>query len=223
MPRRPRVFVEGGLYHVYNRFVSGEGVFSDPEEAKAFVDLFRWVKRRDGWTVLAWCLMSNHYHFAIRSRAVPISHGLHCLQGRFSQRYNRNKGRTGALWQSRYQAKLINEGTYLGRVILYIHLNPVVAGFVSDPADHKWSGHRELAKRSRNPLIDFDDVLTGYHHVIHRHCVQIENSKQHALMASRHHCSMSAASQVALPLSARSASHASISFCRVVIACSSLL
>jgi hypothetical protein len=28
MPRRPRVFVEGGLYHVYNRFVSGEGVFS---------------------------------------------------------------------------------------------------------------------------------------------------------------------------------------------------
>jgi REP element-mobilizing transposase RayT len=87
------VFVEGGLYHVYNRFASGEGVFSDLEEAKAFVDLFRWVKRRDGWTVLAWCLMSNHYHFAIRSRAVPISHGLHCLQGRFSQRYNRSPDR----------------------------------------------------------------------------------------------------------------------------------
>ena len=26
MPRPPRVFVEGGIYHVYNRFASGEPV-----------------------------------------------------------------------------------------------------------------------------------------------------------------------------------------------------
>jgi REP element-mobilizing transposase RayT len=147
---------------VYNRFASGETVFSAPEEAKVFVDLFRWVKKRDGWTVVAWCLMSNHYHLAIRSRAVPISHGLHYLQGRFSQRYNRDRGRTGALWQSRYQAKLIDEGAYLGRVILYIHLNPVVAGVVTDPADYPWSGHRELAKRLRNPLIDPDEALLSF-------------------------------------------------------------
>jgi hypothetical protein len=63
MPRRPRVFVEGGLYHVYNCFASGETVFADPEEAQAFVKLFRWVKKRDGWTVVAWCLMTNHYPF----------------------------------------------------------------------------------------------------------------------------------------------------------------
>ena len=33
MPRRPRVFVEGGIYHVYNRFARGAEVFADPEEA----------------------------------------------------------------------------------------------------------------------------------------------------------------------------------------------
>ena len=33
MPRSLRVFVEGGIYHVYNRFASGEPVFADPEEA----------------------------------------------------------------------------------------------------------------------------------------------------------------------------------------------
>jgi len=31
MPRRPRVFVEGGVYHVYNRVASGDRVFGDPE------------------------------------------------------------------------------------------------------------------------------------------------------------------------------------------------
>jgi hypothetical protein len=39
MPRRPRVFIEGGRYHVYNRFASGEAVFSDPEEARMSVEL----------------------------------------------------------------------------------------------------------------------------------------------------------------------------------------
>jgi len=28
MPRNLRVFVEGGIYHVYNRFASGESVFA---------------------------------------------------------------------------------------------------------------------------------------------------------------------------------------------------
>ena len=43
----------------------------------------------------AWSLKSNHFHLAIRSRAVPISHGMHYLQGRFSQRFNRSRKRTG--------------------------------------------------------------------------------------------------------------------------------
>ncbi len=181
MPRRPRVFVEGGLYHVYNRFASGEGVFADPEEAREFVDFLRFVKKRDGWTVFGWSLMSNHYHLAIRSRAVPISHGLHYLQGRFSQRFNRRRKRTGALWQSRYQAKPINEQSYLDRVILYIHLNPVLAGLVSNPADHVFSGHREIVKRISKPLIDIDETLLCFG--------QTERSARRAYLAAiRHGC-----------------------------------
>jgi hypothetical protein len=38
VPGNLRVFVEGGLYHVYNRFARGESVFSDPEEAIEFVE-----------------------------------------------------------------------------------------------------------------------------------------------------------------------------------------
>jgi REP element-mobilizing transposase RayT len=159
MPRRRRFLVEGGLYHVYNRFASGEDVFSDPEEAVEFVELLRAVKKRDGWSVFAWCLMSNHYHLALRARTIPLSQGMHFLQGRFSQKFNRRRGRTGALWQSRYQARLINEQSYLDRVILYIHLNPVEAGLVTDPVQHAFSGHREIVKRTSNPLTDIDDAL----------------------------------------------------------------
>ncbi len=162
MPRKPRVFVEGGIYHVYNRFGSGEPVFADPEEALEFIELLRHVKQRDGWTIFSWVLMSNHYHLAIRSQSVPISRGFHYLQGRFSQGFNRSRGRTGALWQSRYQAKAINEQRYLDRVILYIHLNPVAGGLVEHPVDHVFGGHREIAKSVSNPLIDVDDCLLSF-------------------------------------------------------------
>ena len=162
MPRTPRVFVEGGIYHVYNRFASGETVFADPEAALEFIELLRFVKQRDGWTVFAWVLMTTHYHLAIRSRAVPISQGFHYLQGTFSRRFNRSRGRTGALWQSRYQAKPVHEQRYLDRVILYIHLNPVTGGLVKNPTDHVFGGHREIVKRINNPLIDADETLLSF-------------------------------------------------------------
>jgi REP element-mobilizing transposase RayT len=156
------MFVEGGIYHVYNRFASGEPVFADPEEAREFIELLRHVKKRDGWTIFAWVLMPNHYHLAIRSRAVPISRGFQYLQGRFSQRFNRGRRRTGALWQSRYHAKPINEQRYLDRVILYIHINPVSGGLVDRPIDHVFGGHREIVKGVSNPIVDVDDCLLSF-------------------------------------------------------------
>ena len=74
MPRSLRVFVEGGLYHVYNRFARGESVSSDPEEAIDFVELLREVKRRYELTVCAWALHSNHDHIALLSSAITLSH-----------------------------------------------------------------------------------------------------------------------------------------------------
>jgi hypothetical protein len=106
--------------------------------------------------------MSNHYHLAIRGKAIPISRGFQYLQGRFSQRFNRGRKRTGALWQSRYHAKPINEQGYLDRVILYIHLNPVAGGLAERPVDHVFGGHREIVKKSANPIIDVDDCLLSF-------------------------------------------------------------
>jgi putative transposase len=67
MTRPDRIVVEGGVYHVYNRLGRGERVFDEEAEAAAFVSLFRDVVERDGLTVIAWTVMSNHYHLAVRT------------------------------------------------------------------------------------------------------------------------------------------------------------
>ena len=105
MARRPRVEVEGGLYHVYNRVSSGENIFANPNETIDFVDRIKEVKKRDGWTVFAWCVLSDHYHLVVRTARVPLWRGMHSIQNGFSRRFNRRFGRTGSLWQSRYKAK----------------------------------------------------------------------------------------------------------------------
>jgi REP element-mobilizing transposase RayT len=56
------------------------------------------------------------------------------LQGTYSRTFNRRWRRSGPLWQSRYQARLVEDQQYLNQVIIYIHLNPVRAGLVDDSA-----------------------------------------------------------------------------------------
>jgi len=159
MVRRPRVVVEGGVYHVYNRVSSGEAIFADANDAIDFVEAIKEVKKRDGWTVFAWCVMPNHFHLVIRTATVPLWRGMHSIQNLFSRRYNRRFGRTGSLWQGRYKAKYVEDQRYLDQLILYVHLNPVKAGLVEDLTEYPFGGHREVRKQLRTPLVDVDEML----------------------------------------------------------------
>ena len=63
MPREPRIFVAGGTYDVYCRVARGERPFVDEAVAGVFVSMLADVKRERGLTILASCLMPNHYRF----------------------------------------------------------------------------------------------------------------------------------------------------------------
>ena len=119
MPRQHRNLLEGGLYHVYNRFSRGEEIFADHEEAARFLQMIRDAKRRDGFLVYAWCLMSNHYHLALRTSAVPLSRTMGILQGGFSRSFNQRHRRSGPVWQSRYQTRLVDDQRYFDQLVIY--------------------------------------------------------------------------------------------------------
>jgi len=175
MPRRPRNFVEGGIYHVYNRFARGADIFGEGDEAGRFLQLLRKVKNRDGLTVFAWCMMTNHYHLAVRLGPVSLSRTMGYVQARFGQSYNRRHGSSGPRWQSRYKARMVEDSRYLSQLIAYIHLNPVAAKIVDDPAEYLYSGHRELIRKTREPLTDVEQTLGIYGdtlRVSRRHYVQ---------------------------------------------------
>jgi len=77
------------------------------------------VRDRDGSTIFAYCLMSNHYHLAVRVGPVPLSRSIGFVQSRFGQGYNRRHCSTGPLWQSRFKAKIVEDEGYLLQLVAY--------------------------------------------------------------------------------------------------------
>jgi REP element-mobilizing transposase RayT len=127
--------------------------------ARRFLELVREVKARDRFAGLAWCLMPTHYHLVVRTAEVPLWRSMRLIQGRFAQAYNRRTRSLGSVWQERYKAKVVADGRYLGQVLAYVHLNPVVAGLARTPGTWRWSGHGSLVGHSGEPLADADEVL----------------------------------------------------------------
>ena len=159
MPRPDRILVEGGLYHVYNRLARGEQYFREEEEARGFVSRLRDVVERDDLTVYAWCLMSNHYHLAVRAGVVPLDRPMKTLQQRVTRGINARHRVYGPMWQGRFRCKVVDDQRYLDQLLIYIHLNPLQAGLVADPAEYRWSGHHELLGAAKKPVVDVDEVL----------------------------------------------------------------
>ena len=163
MGRRPRNLLAGGIYHVYNRVSRGQDVFRDEGEADRFEALLATTKKRDDFQILAWCVMSNHYHLAVRMGEVSLSRSMRFIHHRFSQSYHGRHRAFGPLWQGRYRSKLVGDEEHLRQLIAYIHLNPVTAEVVKEAAKYRWCGHREVVGRAvGRRLVDVDETLLAF-------------------------------------------------------------
>ncbi len=77
-------------------------------------------------------------------RMFSLSNFMKSLKQRFSSFYNRNHQRKGTLWEERFRSVIVEgESTTLMTMALYIDLNPIRAGIVSDPAEYRFCGYGE--------------------------------------------------------------------------------
>ena len=62
MPRRSTLFVPGGFYHIYNRGANRNSLFYDESNYLYVLSLLKKYSQQLQISVIAYCLMPNHYH-----------------------------------------------------------------------------------------------------------------------------------------------------------------
>ena len=159
MPRAPRIHYPGAVYHVMARGVDGREIFQDDYDRERFLRIAELAKRQSGAVLFAYCLMGNHFHFAVKVGQIPLSMFMQKILTSHAMSFNRRHARNGHLFQARYKAVLCLNDSYLASLIRYIHLNPVRASLVPKPDLWKWSSYREYENKGRSGLVNhFSDL-----------------------------------------------------------------
>jgi putative transposase len=137
MPRSPRFDLpDFGAFHVTARGVAGCSIYADDADRLRFVRLLHLARERGGWRLLAYCLMSNHFHLVLLAEREAMSTGMHLLSFRYAQLFNVRHGRRGHLFQDRYHAQVVRDDEHLGSACAYVLANAERVGVPAWP----WRG-----------------------------------------------------------------------------------
>lgn len=144
MPRPPREWVAGGIYHVFSRGSNKQAVFSYDSDRADLLDCAAQVIERHRVACLTFALMPNHHHWLLATPADdnPLSILMKELNGRYSLRFNKRYGRVAHLFQNRFGAVHQETHDQLLGTVRYIVRNPVEAGLCSHPEELPWTSYR---------------------------------------------------------------------------------
>jgi len=162
MPRSLRIERENGVYHVINRGNYRQNLFTNEGAHTSFeICLFEACEKSE-WILEGFCVMTNHFHLVLRTPKGNLISGMKWLQSTFANRYHRFRKVNGKLFQGRYKSLIVEEDSYLGALLHYVHLNPVCASMASVDGlkDYRWSSYWYLHnKRKRPSFLDCTGAL----------------------------------------------------------------
>ncbi len=148
---RKTPLVTGEIYHIYNRGLDKRPTFTDfNEKLRAYqaIKFYRFdsppvrlsyfvrysTKRieklvESSWgnklvSIMAYCLMPNHFHFILRQETDGgISKFISNFENSYTRYYNTKNKRVGNLFMDKFQNKLVDSEEQLLHLSRYVHLN----------------------------------------------------------------------------------------------------
>ncbi len=172
MARPLRIQFENAYYHVTCRGNSGQEIFSNDADRSAFLDLLERSSDIYQTEILAYVLMSNHFHLLIKTPLGNLQEFMRHFNISYTSYYNWKHDRTGHLYQGRYKSFLVDADNYLQEVSRYIHLNPIrvklKAGMTLDGKrkalrDYRWSSYGGyISQGGRRSFLKVKEVLAYF-------------------------------------------------------------
>lgn len=158
MPPRKRNWRPGAYYHVIMRGNNRANVYNDDQDKYHLMRCLADAHERFRFRILAYCVMSNHYHILITSDD-ELSKIMGLINRRYSDYYSKRYRHVGRIYQRRYYAKAVNTPASLLIVSRYIHRNPIETRIpmVKELTDYQHSSFNFYASPDQ-PMPDYLDT-----------------------------------------------------------------
>jgi putative transposase len=157
--------IEGAYFHIYNRGVNGENLFK--EERNYYYFLQQYIQYcSDVFETFSYALLKNHFHLLVYVKEnveIPkhnkqgmmklnASKQLSHFFNSYAQSINKAYHRTGPLFESPFERKLIGNENYLTSMIYYCHYNAQLHDFVKDFKSWEFSSYQSVLKNNNSFL-----------------------------------------------------------------------
>jgi len=130
-----------GYHHVVTRGNNKRVIYEDTRDRKFFCLTVDRIAEKYGWTIIAYCLMRNHYHLIIRVGEKGLSDGMCELNTAYAIHFNVWHGRINHLFGKRFwNRRLRSEGAFFNAV-RYVIRNPVLDGGKRPLESYRWTSY----------------------------------------------------------------------------------
>jgi putative transposase len=130
-----------GYHHVITRGNNKRVIYSSDEDRWFFCQTVDRVAKKHGWTILAYCLMKNHYHLVIRIGERGLAAGMCELNTAYAYAFNARHGRINHLFGRRYWNRRIKTQASLLNTVRYVVQNPKRAGGKRPLEAYVWTSY----------------------------------------------------------------------------------
>lgn len=141
MPRLARIDIGDQIYHVINRANGRLRIFEKDTDYQLFEDLLQKAQEETSMRILAYTIMSNHWHLVLQPQADgDLGTFMHRLTNAHTRHVRVSTGTIGYghLYQGRYKSFLVSDDQYLLTLIKYVERNPVRAQMTKNCEDWRW-------------------------------------------------------------------------------------
>lgn len=165
MTRRIHPIITNQIYHIFNKGIAGQPIFSSIYDYQRFINLIDYyrfsstdlrfsfynrlpIERKQRFLeemkmikttqvlIYAYCLMPNHFHLLVKEiESNGTRKFIANLQNSYAKYFNKKRKRNGSLFQEMFKIVRVENDEQFLHVARYIHLNPLTSYIIKKASD----------------------------------------------------------------------------------------
>lgn len=186
--KRYEILATNEIYHVFNKSVGYENVFTGKKESSRFLNLIDYYRHNPNLSyskyknlpseerkktyktikslpkiveIYSFASMPNHFHLLLKQLSENgIQKLLSKIQNGFAKYFNIKNDRSGTLFHKPFKAKRIENDEIFLHLSRYIHLNPVTSYLIDldELASYPWTSYSYYLT-DKNDLVNTETII----------------------------------------------------------------